>query len=131
MIGAAGSSTGRFPNGSMVRAAVGGAGVIPSPDRLSVSPLYRLTQFVFIGFTWMMVAVVASVALAVWRGAHVRGVAAANGLIAVLLVLGGISVRGSGALAAGTGALSWIATIAFIAWVLHLAAVFWMRRVTV
>ena len=99
------------------------------PDRLSVSSLYRLTQFIQVGWAWMMVAVVSAVALAVWRGAHTRAVAAANGVIAMLLVLGGLSVKGVGALAAGTGALSLVATLAFVAWVLHLAAIFWTRHV--
>jgi len=101
-----------------------------APDSLAVPPLYRLTQFIQVSWSWMMVVVVASVALAAWRGAHTQTVAAANGIIAVLLVLGGISVKGRGAFAAGTGALSLIAMIAFLAWVLHLAAIFWTRRVS-
>jgi len=116
--------------GGLAQLATFGGGLTPSPDQLSVSPLYRLTQFIQVSWSWMMVVVVASVALAAWRGAHTQTVAAANGIIAVLLVLGGISVKGKGAFAAGTGALSLIAMIAFLAWVLHLAAIFWTRRVS-
>jgi len=70
---------------------------------------------------------VGAVALAAWNGAFPRWAAATNGLVAVLLFLGGISVKGTGALAAGTGALASIAGIAFVVWVLHLAVLFWWR----
>src|SRR5207302_5497992 len=79
--------------GGLTQLSTFGGGLVPSPDRLSVSPLYRLTQFLQVGWSWMMVSVVTAVTLAVWRGAHTRNVALANGVIAVLLVLGGISVK--------------------------------------
>jgi hypothetical protein len=115
--------------GGLAQLSTFGGGLTPSPDQLSVSPLYRLTQFIQVGWAWMMVVVVATVALAVWRGAHAQWVAIANAIVAVLLVLGGIAVRGTGPLAAGTGIFAGIALVAFLVWVLHLSAVFWTRRV--
>jgi hypothetical protein len=88
-------------------------------------PLYRLVQFIVVGWFWITLVMVIAVALAAWNGAFPRLVAGANGLVAVLIVLGGISVKGTGVLAAGTGAFSLIGTIAFFAWVLHLAALLW------
>jgi hypothetical protein len=90
-----------------------------------VAPLYRLIQFVFTGFTWMTMVMVLAVALAAWKGAFPQWVALANSVIAVLLLLAGISVKAQGAFAAGTGFFCVIGSIAFLVWVLHLAVLFW------
>jgi len=96
-------------------------------ESAAVPPLYRLIQFVQVGWFWSTLVLVGAVALAAWNGAFPRWAAATNGLVAVLLLLGGISVKGTGALAAGTGALADIAGIAFAIWVLHLAVLFWWK----
>jgi hypothetical protein len=93
----------------------------------AVAPLYRLIQFIQIAWFWTTLVMVLAVAHAAWNGAFARWVAAANGVIGVLLVLGGISVKGDGAFAAGTGAFCTIGAIAFLVWVLHLGALFWRR----
>ena len=90
-------------------------------------PLYRLVQFIVVGWFWITLVMVIAVALAAWNGAFPRLVAGANGLVAVLLVLGGISVKAKGAFAAGTGAFAIIGSVAFLAWVLHLAVLLWQR----
>jgi len=79
-----------------------------------VPPLYRLIQFVQVGWYWSTLVLVGAVALAAWNGALPRWAAATNGIVTVLLLLGGISVKGTGARAAGTGALASIAGIAFV-----------------
>ncbi len=93
----------------------------------AVAPLYRLIDFIQTAWFWTTLALVLAVALAAWKGAFPMWVAAANGVIAVLLVLGGISVKGKGAFSAGTGAFTIIASIAFLVWVLHLAVLFWWK----
>jgi hypothetical protein len=93
----------------------------------AVAPLYRLVQFILVAWFWTTLVMVAAVALAAWNGVFARWVAAVDGIIAVLLVLGGISVKGDGALAAGTGPLCTIGSIAFLVWVLHLGVLFWGR----
>lgn len=93
----------------------------------AVAPLYRLIQFIQVAWFWTTLMMVATVALAAWNGVFPRWVAGANGIIAVLLALGGVSVKGDGAFAAGTGAFCMIGSIAFLVWVLHLGALFWGR----
>jgi hypothetical protein len=90
-----------------------------------VAPLYRLIQFVFTGWTWMTMVMVLAVALAAWKGAFPQWVAMANGLIAVLLLLAGLSVKARGPFAAGTGFFCVVGSIAFLVWILHLAVLFW------
>jgi hypothetical protein len=94
-------------------------------EATAAAPLYRLIQFIQVAWFWTTLAMVLAVALAAWKGAFPMWVAGANGVIAVLLVLGGISVKGTGAFAAGTGAFSMIGSVAFLVWVLHLAVLFW------
>lgn len=93
----------------------------------AVAPLYRLVQFIGVAWFWTTMVLVLAVALAAWKGAFPMWVAAANGVIAVLLVLGGISVKAKGAFAAGSGAFAVIGSVAFLVWVLHLAVLFWPR----
>jgi hypothetical protein len=96
-----------------------------SQESAAVPPLYRLIQFVQVGWFWTTLMLVGAVALAAWNGAFPRWAAAVNGIVALLLLLGGISVKGTGAFAAGTGAFATLGAIAFVVWVLHLAVLFW------
>jgi hypothetical protein len=107
----------------------GGLGQIATfrAEGSTVPPLYRLLQFLFIGWYWVTLVMILAVALAAWKGAFPQWVAAANGVIAVLMVLAAISVKAQGALAAGTGALSVMGSLAFLVWVLHLAVLFWAK----
>jgi hypothetical protein len=93
----------------------------------AVAPLYRLIQFIQVAWFWTTLMLVLAVAHAAWSGAFARWVAAVDGIIAVLLVLGGLSVKGEGAFAAGTGAFCTIGALAFLVWVLHLGVLFWSR----
>jgi hypothetical protein len=107
----------------------GGLGQVATfgQESIVVGPLYRLIQFVQVAWFWTTLVLVLAVALAAWKGAFPMWVAAANGLIAVLLVLGGISVKARGVFSAGTGAFCIIGSIAFLVWVLHLAVLFWEK----
>src|SRR5579875_3801231 len=75
------------------------------PEAGAIAPLYRLTAFLQTGWFWVTLVLVACVA--------------------VLLLLGGISVKGEGVLEAGSGALAIVGSIAFLAWLLHLALLLW------
>jgi len=107
----------------------GGLGQLATfgPDARSIPPLYRLIQFIQVAWFWTTMVMVLAVALAAWKGAFPQWVAAANGVIAVLLALGGVSVKARGAFAAGTGSLAVIGSVAFLVWVLHLAFLFWEK----
>jgi hypothetical protein len=93
----------------------------------AVAPLYRLIQFIQVAWFWSTLMLALAVAHAAWNGAFARWVAAVDGVIAVLLVLGGLSVKADGAFAAGTGAFCTIGSLAFLVWVLHLGVLFWGR----
>jgi len=101
-----------------------------SPERLIVAPLYRVLQYLQVALFWFVLAVVLATAVAALRGVFPRWTAAVNGIVAVLLVLGGISVKGQGALQAGTGALTVVASIAFLFFILELAYLFWTATPT-
>jgi hypothetical protein len=93
----------------------------------AVAPLYRLIQFIQVAWFWSTLVMVVALALAAWKGAFPGWVAPLNGVIAILLVLGGISVKAKGAFSAGTGVFCVIGSVAFLVWVLQLAVLFWER----
>ena len=71
---------------------------------------------------------VLAVALAAWKGAFPIWVAAANGVIAVLLLLGGVSIKGDRRVRGRNGSVrDRSASVAFLVWVLHLAVLFWLE----
>ena len=94
-------------------------------EATAAAPLYRLIQFIQVAWAWTTLMMVLALAHAAWKGAFAQWVAAANGIIAVLLVLAGLCIRSDGAFAAGTGAFCLIGSAAFVVWVLHLAVLFW------
>ena len=125
IIGIAGAAAvGAFAVGDGLMGGLAQLSTFGTYDQAAVSPLYRLVQFVFIGFAWMFFVVALTTAHAAWKGG-IQWVAALNGIIAVLALLTGISVKAQGPFAAGTGALSLIGSFAFLVWILHLAVMFW------
>ncbi len=93
-------------------------------EQATVPPLYRLIQFIQLAWFWTTLVLVLAVALAARKGAFPKWVAPVNGLVAFLLVLGGISVKAKGMFSAGTGVFCIIGSIAFLVWVVHLALLF-------
>jgi hypothetical protein len=92
----------------------------------TIRAFYRVAQFIFtVPLAWVALGLVVPVTRVALAGVLPRWVPALNGLIAVLLVLGGISVRGDGVLAVGTGVFSWLATLALIVYFLELALLLW------
>jgi len=106
--------------GSMSQMAKNGA----DPGTLRV--FYMAAQFIVsVPAAWIGLLLVVPLARVSLSGALPRWVAQVNGLLAVLLVLGGIAVRGSGVLAVGTGAFATLANIAFVLLFLEVAALLW------
>ena len=129
VVGIAGAaSIGSFAVGYALLGGLSQLSTFAPPDSLAVPPLYRLVQFIQVAWFWTACVLVLAVAVSAAKGAFPQWVAAANGIIALLLVLGGLSVKGRGAFAAGTGGLPKLAGFAFVVWVLHLGWLFWSKR---
>jgi hypothetical protein len=94
-----------------------------------VRSLYRVSEFVFVPLYWLGLTMVIPLAVAAVRGALPRWSLRLNVVVAVLLVLGGISVRGGGALAVGTGALAWVGALGLLVLVLELGGLLWQASV--
>jgi hypothetical protein len=91
----------------------------------AVRPAYELIAFIQIPWYWTSLALVVAVALAASRGVFARWVVPVNAVIAVLLVLGGISVKASGVFAAGSGVFCVIASFAWLVFLLELGLLLW------
>ncbi|MBV8598467.1 MAG: hypothetical protein JO017_06555 [Actinobacteria bacterium] len=93
----------------------------------AVQPLYKLLQFIQIPWYWATCAGVVCIGMAASRGVYPRVVMMLNAALAVLLVLGGVSVKATGAFAAGTGAFAMVASFVGVVFTLELGALLWMR----
>jgi hypothetical protein len=94
-------------------------------DPGTIRTAYQLTQFIFMGLTWITLALVLAMTRAALNGVFARWSIWLNALIAIGLFLAGISIRGAGVLEAGTGAFAFIgfaatmvlfAEIGFLLW---------------
>ncbi|TML86099.1 MAG: hypothetical protein E6G08_12495 [Actinobacteria bacterium] len=107
-------------SGSMTQMAKSGT------DPGTIRAFYQAAQFMLsVPLAWAGVFLVIPLARAALIGAAPRWVAPLNGLLVVFLVLGGISVRGSGALAVATGVLPVLAHIAFFLFLVEIALLLW------
>lgn len=118
-LGAA-ASAGLFSTGDAIYGVLGQAAVAPGGDPALVAALYQLDQFAGVPMYWLTLTIVVSVAVAGTRGVFPRWSTWLNAVIAVLIVLGGISVKASGALAAGTGAFAMIGFLAALVFLLEI-----------
>jgi hypothetical protein len=89
-----------------------------------VRALWQLDQLVFSRFYWTILIAAVALALVAWRGALPRWNAYVCGAACVLLALGGVSLKASGAFAAG-GAVPLIGFLAFLAFVLSTSVALW------
>jgi hypothetical protein len=95
-------------------------------DPGTLRAFYQAAQFVLSApLAWVGLGLVIPVARVALAGALPRWVAGVNGIVAVAAVLGGISVRGDGVLAVGTGVFAWIAFIGFMVYFLEIAFLLW------
>jgi len=129
-LGAA-ASAGLFAIGDGLYGVLSQAAVEPGGDPGLLKALYQFDQFAGVPMYWLVLVVVIPVTIAASRGVFPGWSMWLNALIAVLLVLGGISVKASGAFAAGTGAFAQIAFLAAMVFLLELGALFWSSRAQV
>jgi hypothetical protein len=126
VVGIAGAaSVAILGSGIALFGALGQLATQSADDRAAVRPLYQLIQFAQTPWFWTTLAVVVSVGLAATRGVFPRWAGPVNGVIGVLLVLGGISVKASGVFAAGTGLFCMLGGIAFLVFMLELGFLLW------
>jgi hypothetical protein len=101
-----------FSIGDALYGVIGQAVQMPGADPGLAKALYELDQFAGIPMYWLVLANVICVAVAGHRGVFPSWTVWLNSLFAVLIALGGISVKASGLFAAGTGH---VANLAFAA----------------
>jgi hypothetical protein len=95
-------------------------------DPGTLRAFYQAAHFMLsVPISWIALFLALPLTRVAIAGAFPRWVAPLNGLVAVLLVLGGISVRGSGALGVGTGVLPMLANLAFAVLLLEIAVLLW------
>jgi hypothetical protein len=95
-------------------------------DAGTIRATYQMTQFVFAGLTWITIALVLAMSRAALHGVFPRWSLGLNALVLIGLVLAGISIRGGGVLAAGTGAFAMIGFIATMVLFLEIGALLWL-----
>ncbi len=108
LVGAA-ASAGLFAVGDALYGVIAQAVVAPGADPALAKALYELDQFAGVPMYWLALLPIVSVALAAHRGVFPAWVAWLTWLLAVLVALGGITVKASGAFAAGTGPVAVVA----------------------
>ena len=100
LVGAA-ASAGLFSVGDALYGVIAQAVVQPGADPGLAKALYQLDQFAGIPMYWLSLLAILSVTLAAARGVFPGWAVWLSGLFAVLVALGGFSVKASGAFAAG------------------------------
>jgi hypothetical protein len=109
---ATGASAAVFAIGDAIYGVITQVVQMPGADPGLAKAFYELDQFAGVPLYWLVLANVVAVAIAGHRGVFPRWTVWLNAVFAVLIALGGISVRASGLFAAGTGH---VANLAFAA----------------
>lgn len=91
----------------------------------AASPIYELVQFASAQAAWPVLVMVLSLFAAARAGALPSWAVPLNGLLAVLVALGGLTVRSHGAFEAGTGAVALVGVVGLIAFVVEVGALLW------
>jgi hypothetical protein len=95
-------------------------------DPETVRAFYQAAQFMLsVPCAWIGLFLLIPLTRVAMTGALPRWVPPVNGVLAILLVLGGISVRGDGVLAVGSGLFAGLANLAFLLLLLEIAALLW------
>ena len=90
-----------------------------------VRALWQTQLIIFGRFYWTILIVAIALALAAWLGALPRWNAYVCGIACVFLLLGGVSLKSSGAFAAG-GVMPLLGFLGFLAFVLSTSIALWM-----
>jgi hypothetical protein len=90
-----------------------------------VQALYQLDQFAGVPMYWLVTVVLGAVFVAARRGAFPSWSVWLTGVLGVLVVLGGISVKATGVFAAGTGLFATLGFAAALVFLLEIAVLLW------
>ena len=99
--------------------------VMPGADPGLAKALYALDQFAVIPMYWLSLLLVGSVMIAARRGVFPGWAMWFSALLAVFIVLGGLSVKADGAFAAGTGLFANLGFAAALVFVLEVGILLW------
>jgi hypothetical protein len=124
LVGAA-ASAGLFSVGDAIYGVIAQAVQQPGADPGLAKALYMLDQFAGIPMYWLSLLAILSVTIAAARGVFPGWAVWLTGLFAVLVALGGICVKASGAFAAGTGPIANLAFGAALVFLLEVGILLW------
>jgi hypothetical protein len=124
----AGASAALFAVGDAIYGTLGQAVQDPEADAGVAKTMYQLDQFAGMPMYWIVIGIVFAVTTAVIRGLFIRLAVVLNSLIVILLILGGISVKASGAFAAGTGFFASIAFAAALVFLVEVGILLWTAK---
>jgi hypothetical protein len=127
LVGAA-ASAGLFAVGDALYGVIAQAVASPGADPALAKALYQLDQFAGIPMYWLALLPIVSVALAAHRGVFPAWAAWLTWVLAVIVALGGVSVKASGAFAAGTGPVATIAFGAALVFLLEVGVLLWTAK---
>ena len=125
VLAAGAASAGLFSAGDAVYGVIAQAVKQPGADPGLAKAHYELDQFAGIPLYWLVEVIILSVLIASVRGVFPRWAVWTSAIFAVLVALGGISVKAGGALAAGTGPLSNLGFGAALVFLLEVGLLLW------
>jgi hypothetical protein len=116
---------GLFSVGDALYGVIAQAVVVPGADPGLAKALYMLDQFAGIPMYWLSLLLFSSVMIAASRGVFPKWALWFSGLLSVLAILGGLSVKADGVFAAGTGLFANIAFGAALVFLLEVGILLW------
>jgi len=123
---AASAMAGLFSVGDALYGVIAQAVVMPGADPGLARALYQLDQFAGIPMYWLSLLLFGSVMVAARRGVFPAWAFWLSGILAVLAILGGLSVRADGVFAAGTGPFATIGFGASLVFLLEIGILLWI-----
>lgn len=125
VLAGAAASAGLFAVGDGLFGVIAQAVQVPGADPGLAKALYMLDQFAGIAMYWISLLGILSVFIAARRHVFPGWAMWLSGVLAVLVALGGISVKASGAFAAGTGPVATVAFGAALVFLLEVGVLLW------
>jgi hypothetical protein len=122
---AAAAMAGLFSVGDALYGVIAQAVVVPGADPGLAKALYQLDQFAGIPMYWLSLLLFGSVMLAANRGVFPRWALWFSGLLSILAILGGLSVKADGVFAAGTGLFANLGFGAALVFLLEVGILLW------
>jgi hypothetical protein len=128
VIAGAAAMAGLFSVGDALYGIIAQAVVMPGADPNLARALYELDQFAGIPIYWLSLTLILSVLMAARRGVFPSWVIWITSLLAVLAVLGGLSVKADGVFAAGTGLFANLGFAAALVFLLEVGLLLWSAK---